>query len=90
MQYTVVHSKDPYLLARLATDLQMEGAESDEEWNKNYNPFSDPEYYYPNEWLYIYQYSGFAFHNHCETCNHISHELTSRNYIKVLTQILEP
>jgi hypothetical protein len=25
MQYTVVHSKDPYLLARLATDLQMEG-----------------------------------------------------------------
>ena len=23
MQYTVVHSKDPYLLARLATDLQM-------------------------------------------------------------------
>jgi hypothetical protein len=34
MQYTVVHSKDPYLLARLATDLQMEGYIEEEMFDK--------------------------------------------------------
>ena len=43
MQYTVVHSKDPYLLARLATDLQMEGY-----WIYEYVEWAHPFYTEPN------------------------------------------
>jgi hypothetical protein len=86
MKYTVVHSKDPYLLARLATDLQMSGVEDkddcviDEETN------------------YIAHYSksfftgrpAYQFHHAPFRNNELAIELTSRNYINVLTQILEP
>lgn len=85
MQYTVVHSKDPYLLARLATDLQMSGVKDkddcliDEETN------------------YIAYYSessltgkpAFEFHHNPLYKKELGIELTPRNYIKVLTQILE-
>lgn len=38
--YIVIHSTDPYLLARLATDLQMEGLEYfPTDWNSD--PFGD-------------------------------------------------
>lgn len=94
MQYTVVHSKDPYLLARLATDLQMEGVDSDDSWDKLYNPFSDYKSIYFG-YMAIGEDSDktFRFYSHnCPYCNNNNnrHELTSRNYIKVLTQILEP
>ena len=85
MQYTVVHSKDPYLLARLATDLQMSGVENDKEWNNVVHPF-----HITIEWLAIYPSLPFDFHNQPCLGNPIRHELTSRNYNKVLTQILEP
>lgn len=85
MQYTVVHSKDPYLLARLATDLQMIGVDSDEDWNSTHHPFSN---HY--EYLAIYKFIPFDFHNQPCLGNPNRYELTSRNYIKVLTQILEP
>lgn len=82
MQYTVVHSKDHYLLARLATDLQKEGIK--EETCFNSNPFKKHE-----KWIAI---EGDVFYmlNHKGCGDPIRHELTSRNYIKVLTQILEP
>ena len=87
MQYTVVHSKDPYLLARLATDLQMSGIKlSDDYWSEIYNPFSHDEI-----WMPIYPYKVFEFHPHdCKYKSEIRHELTSRNYTEILTQILEP
>jgi len=87
MQYTVVHSKDPYLLARLATDLQMSGLDKRYE-NLGDDDFQHPFYRYM-EWCEIIS-SDFNFHNHPCSSIPIRHELTSRNYIKVLTQILEP
>ena len=83
MKYTVVHSNDPYLLARLATDLQMEGYESRSEYQHWTSPFNE-DY----EWLSISTTTN--FHNHSCITPDARHELTSRNYIKVLTQILEP
>ena len=82
MQYTVVHSKDPYLLARLATDLQME--------NKKFTPaFEDPFIKY-KKYLTIYEWCEFGFYTH--DCNPQDRffKLDDTNYIKVLTQILEP
>ena len=88
MQYTVVHSKDPYLLARLATDLQMEGLSDKlllEYQSIGWNPFDKKEF----QWLRISS-EGLLFMSHKGTGLVPRHELTSRNYIKVLTQILEP
>ena len=90
MQYTVVHSKDPYLLARLATDLELHGCLNDEEWNKINNPFDGTNLI---NHLHTSDPSGFCFHTHDfdpDVSHDNRHELTSRNYIKVLTQILEP
>ena len=91
MQYTVVHSTDPYLLARLATDLQMEGVNDKglmSEITKDMHPFRDNCYYH---WLRIRKDGlGLLFICHGGQEDGPRHELTSRNYIKVLTQILEP
>jgi hypothetical protein len=83
MQYTVVHSKDPYLLARLATDLQMDGYQEEEMFESN--PFITCE-----KWMAIHETPSFYTMGHNGMGNPIRHELTSRNYIKVLTQILQP
>ena len=87
MQYTVVHSTDPYLLARLATDLQMDGfGITSDIWSEYFHPFS-----HDNIWMPIYSSKVFDFHPHdCNDPSEIRHELTSRNYIDILTQILEP
>jgi len=89
MTYTVVYSKDPYLLARLATDLQMSGVKSDIGWDINFNPFS--ESLKPCRYVAIGDggVSKFSFHNHECFEPTIRHELTSRNYLSVLTKILE-
>lgn len=88
MQYTVVHSNDPYLLARLATDLQMEGIK-DDGLDDIDHPFRDDIKY---SWLRVWdKKSGLLFMNHEGLYSDpIRLELTSSNYIKVLTQILEP
>lgn len=80
MQYTVVHSTDPYLLARLATDLQMH-------LNRMKPAFKDPFLPY-REWLSIYKDMEFGFYNHDCVGDPIRHELTSSNYLSVLTKIL--
>ena len=86
MQYTVVHSKDPYLLARLATDLQMEGYDEDD-LNFNHHPFQKGFYWMdinPN----VSPSGSFEFHRTPLKYYGDSCELTPLNYIKVLTQIL--
>lgn len=91
MQYTVVHSNDPYLLARLATDLQMEGVTLEQDFYIQH-PFHESETF-PQSYLHTCIDNTCAFQNHgwCPiTKDEDRHELTSRNYIKVLTQILEP
>ena len=90
MQYTVVHSKDPYLLARLATDLQMSGYERLIHIPNIQHPFRGEENGIPMEWCDIYGEKTFNFQNNECIEPDTRHELTSRNYIKVLTQILEP
>lgn len=92
MQYTVVHSKDPYLLARLATDLQMEGLTIDLPWAYTKNPFTGKNYMtvYESEFPANYDSEGdISFYEHECNGDPTRHELTSSNYIKVLTQILE-
>ena len=85
MQYTVVHSKDPYLLARLATDITLNtGINCRSSVDSIYNLFADGF-----EWIEIGS-NSFNFHSHKCIGEPIRHELTSRNYIKVLTQILQP
>lgn len=82
MQYTVVQSKDPYLLA---TDLQMSGVKYR---NNSFDAFHEVI-----DHIHIDADNTFSFQAHgwCpNTLPEDRHELTSRNYIKVLTQILEP
>ena len=84
MQYTVVHSKDPYLLARLATDLQMEGYKISHLNEDDWHPFTTDFC-----WAEVWKGDDINFHNQPCLGHPTRHELTSRNYIKVLTQILQ-
>jgi len=91
MKYSVIHSNDPYLLARMATDLQMEGCKFAFDWVEEFHPFSDPEYYKQNYWMHIGSSYGIEFHNHggCgETLTKDRHELTESNYLRVLESVL--
>jgi len=95
MQYTVVHSTDPYLLARLATDLQMNRYNIFSLCGDFQNPFDVSRNTSDSVWMAIndpLEEGDFSitFHNHKCIEPETRHELTSRNYIKVLTQILEP
>ena len=85
MKYTVVHSNDPWLLARLATDLQMEGCNQVSINTKD--PFMECV-----EWFTIYNDGEFGFYIHeCASSSaELRCELTEENYITVLNQILNP
>ena len=82
--YYVLYSDDPYLLARMATDLQMEGFQSEDEWNVSFHPFVKNF-----KWMPIY-----TVHNIFNFIDHKGSEpdcrlwLTSRNYLRVLGEIL--
>lgn len=85
--YIVVHSQDPYLLARMATDLQMEGFKTEEEWSIVFNPFNGRS---NCEWIKInIGLIDFEFHNHSCIVNADRLELTTRNYITTLSFILK-
>ena len=89
MKYSVVHSNDPYLLARLATDLQMEGVNV-EDWESWAVPFEVPGQNAPVQYLHN-EPSGSEFQNHgyCNnTPNNRKYELTESNYLTVLEAIL--
>jgi len=80
--YTVIYSKSPYLLARMATDLQMEGISSNGDWNDS---FLDSDWVFDEiEYIRIGP-DGFDMFiiNHRDSIT-----LTSRNYLKVLGAIL--
>lgn len=86
MKYSVIHSNDPYLLARMATDLQMSGVPVDLEWCEDCNPFDDESYY-----LHSGDPGGICFYNHdaCSLTEHQDrHELTESNYLDVLEAVL--
>lgn len=84
LEYTVVHSEDKWLLARLVTDLQMSGiSTSDWSCDEFSNPFTNGF-----NWVAIYSDGILGVNNHPCLFNPIRHELTSRNYIEVLTKIL--
>lgn len=86
--YTVIYSKSPYLLARMATDLQMGKEILDETWNEKFNPFNGDEK--PCDYLTKMSDRRWGFHNHPSDFAPyaIRHTLTSRNYLKVLGAIL--
>ena len=88
MKYSVIHSDDPYLLARMATDLQMEGYA--ERWfAKDFesSPFDEGI-----KWIDVNPegcMNHFEFHNVPQDeidCN--KHELTESNYLHVLESVL--
>ena len=91
MKYSVIHSNDPYLLARMATDLQMSKLRSSDmsiefDWC---NPF-DSRYI---RWMYINELEaknifGFANHDCSCTSGMVRHELTESNYLQVLESVL--
>lgn len=88
MKYSVVHSNDPYLLARLATDLQMSGVKNDEVWNDIFNPFSRSN---ATSYLAVgqpYYENKISFYNHDGAGSPIRYELTKSNYLTVLEAIL--
>ncbi len=88
--YTVVHSVDPFLLARLSTDLIMEGVKDDREWNDQ-----DDELY--DEWKWVTlrvddeDSNGFWFSISRRTNRggSLRLTLTEENYLEVLETILE-
>lgn len=80
--YIVVYSSDPYLLARLATDLQMEGIENTDPIN---GPFNEALAY-----MWIYKiFNEFELGNYEGCGNPFRMTITSRNYLQTLTTILE-
>ena len=87
MKYTVVHSKDPYMLARLATDLQM----SLNRIMCEVDGLTDTPFLDGKEWLCLYSNRRIGFYTHdCRDEDERRFSITEDNYIKVLTQILEP
>ena len=86
MQYIVVHSNDPYLLARLATDLQMSGVKDKDNDN---DPIEEDDNYiaYYSKSVYTGK-PAFHFHTDPLRKEELSIELTYSNYLSVLTKIL--
>jgi len=77
MKYSVIHSNDPYLLARMATDLQMEGIKQ-VLINEPNHPYLDRF-----EWIGTYADGEFGFYLHdCESPGRDAHELTESNYFR--------
>lgn len=90
MAYFVLHSTDPFLLARMATDLQLAGKKNDWEWNDLRNPLENKDYAWmtignPEEPLGTFQF----FSHPCLRAPHTTRfTLTESNYLTVLTKIL--
>lgn len=89
--YYVIHSKDPYLLARFCTELQMEGYVYPEYWaEEGHHPFftmADLIY----SWLTVDpDDKEVRAHNHsCSITTYTTRfTLTSRNYTEVLEAVL--
>ena len=83
MKYISLQSTDPFLLARMAVDIELHGKKRDLSWNV-FDPFK------VETWLIYYDWCGFQFHNHpgCGSPERI--ELTNGNYLTVLNKIINP
>lgn len=85
--YYVIYSTDPYLLARMATNLQLEGHQIDD-WEETFDPFYTE--LPPRKWL-VYHLKDWSFHNH--DASHLNPStrftLTEKNYIEVLGAIIK-
>lgn len=83
--YFVLHSTDSFLLARMATDLQLAGWDNVDD---NDGPLNE-EFRPDRPFLMIYKDLGrFHFNNHPGVDNPTRFALTESNYITVLTKIL--
>lgn len=80
MKYSVIHSNDPYLLARMATDLQMSDEKFFVGW---FDPFVDDR---QNMFIDLDYEIGF-YKVDDKNCPNI-HELTESNYLQVLEAVL--
>lgn len=80
-----IRSTDPWLLARLITDLQLEGFSYDKYWHLNTYPFS------PRVWLNVYT-SSKQFRSLYSKLfrEHPAVELNKSNYLEILETILYP
>jgi len=85
--YFVIYSSDSYLLARLCTDLQMEGIPVDLVWAEYFHPLKTEQ---RCTYLHIDEMGiGFYSHDECsKTPPQNRFTLTSRNYLKVLGEIV--
>ena len=84
--YIILHSTDPYLLARMATDLQMEGF---------FKRLHDSDYFTPFcngfEFMYIGddpKQKNFDYGSHDGVGNPERIDITKSNYIETLSLIL--
>lgn len=97
-KYFEVQSKDPYLLARLGTDMQMSGYTIENREKETTRIFNDG--ILKDTYLHAYPnnetngYCGLEFHYMPDSCvdynnpNTIKFDLTESNYLKVLKAIL--
>jgi hypothetical protein len=87
--YYVIHSLDPYLLARFCTELQMEtGLQNCHEVNKDipdfFCPFNDMPYLHIDP-----QYYSFHNHDYCDDTPESNRlTLTEENYKNVLYKVI--
>ena len=80
--YIVVYSSDSWLLARLSTDLMMAGVKDHREWNERI--VADQHY------LHTDHLFGFELNNNdWSPYDPIRLTLTEKNYVEVLSQIIE-
>lgn len=92
MKDICINSKDPWLLVRLETELQLCGFNSDEKWNSNQHPFDDSMgSYLCCNIMHIYDKRltdmAIEYHNHSYAAE-ISIAITEKNYHQTLKTIL--
>lgn len=90
--YHVIYSEDPYLLARMCTELQMEGYNVDLPWCDKRNPFGDQQSEV-RECTYLHidddNEIGFYSTGNCSlTPPETRHTLTESNYLTVLKSVV--
>lgn len=88
-KYYVIHSNDPYLLARFCTELQMEGWYYPKYW-EDHHPFHN-SYGLKYHWLaLIVDKKEIKSHNHpCAVGNRTRFTITESNYLEVLEEVLK-
>lgn len=80
-----IRSTDPWLLARLITDLQLEGFNYDKSWHKTYYPFRK------GYWLNVYTESKvFRSLQYYVFVKEPMQRITESNYLEILETILYP